>query len=156
MRKLAISATLVILGVSFVFTAAAGGAKPTRVFLPAADFTITGSCPFDVNVTVLANKEYTITYSDGTTRITGTLKVRLTNASEPSNSIDLNVSGPGLITPGSNGSVTVEASGAWLLFFPGILSYAVGHNVFSVAANGNLISFSTQEGTRTDLCAVLA
>lgn len=156
MLKLATSAALVVLGVSLVLAPAAGGAKPTRLFLPAADFTLTGSCSFDVAIAILANKEYTITYSAGAIRVTGSLKVRLTNLSSPSKSIELNISGPGLITPGSNGTNTTEAAGTWLLFFPGTLDLVTGRNVFTTAADGSLIGFSVQQGTKTDLCAVLA
>ena len=55
---LAVAAALLAPGV-------AAADKPIREGLPAEDFTIQGSCAFDVDLHVLVNKEFITTFSDG-------------------------------------------------------------------------------------------
>ena len=124
MRKFALAAVGMITLLGALAPAAEAG-KPARELVPASDFTITGSCAFDVGVHVVANKEYGITFSDGATLVTGALKARLTNLSKPENSIDLNIPGPGLYTVSEDGALTIDARGPWLFFYPGVLLYAV-------------------------------
>jgi hypothetical protein len=59
---------------------------PIREFLPLEDFTIVGQCPFDVNVHVIAIKEYSKTFSDGQQMINGKVFLRITNAETGSRS----------------------------------------------------------------------
>jgi hypothetical protein len=66
---LAVAAALLTPGV-------AAAEKPLREGLPAEDFTIEGSCAFDVDLHVLVNKEFITTFSDGRQLITGRLVVR--------------------------------------------------------------------------------
>ena len=153
MRNLTIC-TSALMAALFVLVPTAGAEPPTREFIPAADFTITGSCSFDVGVHVVANKEYGITFANGATLVTGALKATLTNLSDPSKSITLNVPGPGLSTATSDG-LTIDARGPWLFFFEDVLLYSTGHSTLTVSASG-VLSLSQQGGTSTDLCAVLA
>jgi hypothetical protein len=153
MRKYAVAALGVIALLAAV-APSAGAAKPVREFVPASDFTITGSCPFDVGVHILANNEHALTFQEGATLVTGTLKVRLTNLSNPQNSIDLNIPGPGLSSVSDNGTFTLDARGPWLFFYPGVLRYTTGHVIFTVSPAG-VISLTQLGGTRTDLCAAL-
>jgi len=153
MRKLAIC-TLGILAVWCTLAPAAGAEKPAREFIPAADFVIEGSCSFDVGAHFVVNKEYGITFSNGSTLVTGALKVTLTNLSNPSKSITLNIPGPGLLTFNSDGGLTIDARGPWLFFFPGVLLYSTGHSLLNISAAG-VFSLTQQGGTSTDLCAVL-
>ena len=108
MRNLTICA-FALMAALFVLVPTAGADPPTREFIPAADFTISGSCSFDVGVHVVANKEYGITFANGATLATGALKMTLTNLSDPSKSITLNVPGPGLFTATSDGGLTIDA-----------------------------------------------
>lgn len=153
MRRLAIC-TLGMLAACCTLAQAAGAGKPTREFIPAADFVIQGSCSFDVGVHIIANNEYGITFSNGATLVTGALKATFTNLTDPSKSIALNVPGPGLTTFNDDGSVTIDAHGPWVFFFPGVLLYSVGHSHLTISAVG-AFSLSQQGGTSTDLCAVL-
>jgi hypothetical protein len=154
MQKLAI---LVVCGAIATFTLVAGAAadSPSREFVPASDFTISGSCSFDVGVHVLVNKEYSITFGDGRTLVQGALKLRLTNLSNPTKTVTLNVPGPGLFTTSSDGTLTVHARGPWMFFFPGTLVYSPGHSTLVVSPEG-AFTLTQKGGTSTDLCAVLS
>jgi hypothetical protein len=129
--------------------------KPIREGLPAEDFTIQGSCAFDVDLQVLVNKEFITTFSDGRQLITGRLVVRLTNV-ETGKSIDLNISGPVFITPHEDGSVTFELSGRSLVFLPGLLELTSGSAVLEIDPAGNVVSYTKTSAAAVDLCAVLA
>lgn len=138
--------------------------RPTREFLPAEDSVLEGICPFAVEVHVLANNSYIKTFSDGRQLINGTLKVRLTNLDEPSNSFDANISGPGVQTVSPEGEFELRAKGPWLFFFfpgelgpgdPGFLVLTTGLAILRFDAEGNG-SFTHKGGTTTDVCAVLA
>jgi hypothetical protein len=154
MRNLTIC-TFGVMAMLAVLAPTAGADPPTREFVPAADFTISGSCSFDVGVHVVANKEYGITFANGATLVTGALKFTLTNLSDPSKSITLNIPGPGLFTATSDGGLRIDARGPWLFFFEDVLLYSTGHSTLTVSASG-VFSLSQQGGTSTDLCAVLA
>lgn len=153
MRKLAICA-LGVMAFLAVLPPTAGAEQPTREFIPASDITITDSCSFDVGIHVVANNEYGITFANGPTLVTGALKVTLTNLSDPSKSITLNIPGPGSYTVTSDGGLTVDARGPWLFFYPGVLLYSAGRSTLSVSASGE-ISLRQQGGTSTNLCALL-
>ena len=117
--------------------------------------TISGSCSFDVGAHFVANNEYGITFSNGATLVTGTLKVTLTNLSDPSKSVTLNIPGPGLFTATDDGGLRIDARGPWLFFFEDVLVYSAGRSVMTVSAGG-VFSLTQQGGTSTNLCAVLA
>ena len=154
MRNLTIC-TFGVMAMLAVLAPTAGADPPTREFVPAADFTISGSCSFDVGVHVVANKEYGITFANGATLVTGALKFTLTNLSDSSKSITLNIPGPGLFTATSDGGLRIDARGPWLFFFEDVLLYSTGHSTLTVSASG-VFSLSQQRGTSTNLCTVLA
>jgi hypothetical protein len=138
--------------------------KPTREFLPSEDFVIEGICPFAVDVHILANNAFITTFSDGRQLLTGTLKVRLTNLDDPSKSLDVNISGPGVQRVTEEGEFVLKATGRWLFFFspgdlgpgdPGLLVITTGLAILRVDAEGNF-SFTHRTGTTTDVCAALA
>jgi hypothetical protein len=108
-----------------------------------------------VAVHVVANKEYGIIFANGATLVTGALKVELTNVTDPTKSIVLNVPGPGLYTVSGDGALTIDARGPWLFFYPGVLLYATGHNTFSISAGGQF-TLEQLGGTSLDICSVLA
>ena len=146
--------TLGLMALLAVVTATAGASPPTREFVPAPDFTISGSCPFDVRAHVVANNEYGITFANGATLVTGALKATLTNLSSPSESITLNIPGPGLFTATTDGGLRIDTAGPWLFFYPGVLLYATGRSIFTVSPSG-VVALIRQGGTSTDLCTVL-
>ena len=129
--------------------------QPIREGLPAEDFTIQGSCAFDVDLQVLVNNEFITTFSDGRQLITGALKVRLTNV-ETGKSIDLNISGPGFITPHEDGSVTFQLSGRSLVFDLGLLELTSGPAILEIDPSGTVVSYTKTSAATVDLCAVLA
>lgn len=154
-RAVTTFAMLALLAMIVVPVAAAD--KPTREFVPApSEFTLDASiCGFDVLVEVLTNKQYAITFSNGMTTIAGALSVRLTNLDDPTNSIVLNIPGPGFVDE----SGVLTATGPWLFFFfpgdlgpgsPGVLAYTVGR-VRLDESGLHLLA-----GRQVDLCAELA
>jgi hypothetical protein len=129
------------------------------------DFTLTDSCSFPVLVHFDTNKEVTTIFSDGSAHVTGSLKVTLTNVSNPPKSIDVNISGPGTFTPLSNGGTLQKSVGRWLFFFspnqlapgaPGVLILTTGTATAVLNPDGTLSSFTHTNGTTTDLCAALS
>jgi hypothetical protein len=158
---------------SFVFAVAAAIAlvlpligsadPPIREFLPLEDYTIEGQCPFDVDVHVLAVNEYSKTFSDGRTLITGKILLRVSNA-ETGKSIKVNASGPGTITTDESGTVTYVIRGTSLIGFdpgtfgpgsPGLLEITKGLVVIVFDADGTTTYTKTSAATR-DACALLA
>jgi len=147
---------------ALVLVPAATADKPERFFLPADDFV--GSCPsFDVSVEILANKGFGTAFSDGRFLVTGSLKVRFTNLSDPSKVLDANVSGPGVFTPTDDGGFVLSAWGQWFFFFfagdlgpgsPPALYLTTGLATLAADGSGNL-TFTPAQNT-TDLCVTLA
>jgi hypothetical protein len=142
----------------------AGADKPVKVPpTPGEDSTITGACSFDVRNEILTNRSFTIVFSNGMAVAAGAVKVRLTNLSDPSKSIDLNISGPGKFTFTEDGGFVLQGHGSWLFIFtadalgpgsPGMLLLTTGYTTFAVDGDGNA-SFTPAQNT-TDLCAALA
>jgi hypothetical protein len=162
MRRLAL--ILILLVGLFAFVTAAAAKKPTKTPLPASDFTISGSCSFDVGVHILVNKEQAITFSDGRFTVNGALKLQLMNLSNQK-SIKVNAPGPGHYTPASDGSLTLKATGPWVFFWPagalgpgtpGALLHTTGRAIAHISPSGVIDSFTHDQGTTTDLCAVLS
>ncbi len=140
--------------------------RPTRQFIPASPFTLSGVCSFDVHIDFLANKEYAtilVDHAGNPTAIltTGTLKVSLTNLSN-GKSLDLNISGPGRSVTNPDGSATLTSWGPWLWFIPPLpgfntqLFFLAGQGIAQFDSNGNLTNFQVVGGTTEDLCAALA
>ena len=139
---------------------------PTRVpSMPIADFTLTDSCSFPVLVHIDTNKEVTTTFTDGHRLVTGALKATLTNTTDPSKSLNVNISGPGTFTSLANGETLQKSVGPWLFFFspnqlgpgtPGRLILTTGTVTAILDSNGNLTEFTHTNGTTTDLCTQLA
>jgi hypothetical protein len=154
MKRLVLMLGLALAAALLVPSVAAAD-QPIREGLPAEDFTIEGSCTFDVDVQILANNELITTFSDGRQLITGALFVRLTNV-ETGKSIDLNISGPGFITPHEDGSVTFELSGRSLVFDVGFLQLTSGPVILEIDENGDVVSYTYTSAATVDLCAVLA
>jgi hypothetical protein len=155
MRRTATTFVMLALSAMIVVPVAAAD-KPIREPAPApSEFTIDASiCGFDVLVEVLTNKQYAITFSNGMTTVVGALSVRLTNIDDPTQSIVINIPGPGFFDE----SGVLTATGPWLFFFfpgdlgpgsPAVLAYTVGR--VRIDDTGlHLLG-----GRRLDLCAEL-
>jgi hypothetical protein len=134
--------------------------KPSRDPAPAPpEFTISGSCSFDVDVTITAQNAYALTFGSGSQIITGQFFVTLTNA-DTGKWLDLNVSGPLLAPSGSNQLVFTGRS---LDFFapgdlgpgsPGALLLISGPAVITFGENS--VTFDVTSASVTDLCAALS
>lgn len=120
-----------------------------------------GECPFPVDLLVLANKEYTLTFASGAQIVTGQLSVRATNVTTGS-SVDVSVSGP-LFT--SVGGSTLLLSGSTLLFLragetgpgsPGVLWLTRGPVLVDLSGAFLVVKRAAADASVTDLCAALA
>jgi len=146
-----------------ISTTPASAGKPTREAAPIpSPGTLEGFCSFPVDYVLTANDEYTLTFSDGSVRTTGSLKATLTNP-ENDRSIDANIPGPGVRIFHDDGSNTLYSSGPWLQFFApdqlgpgtdGSMLLMFGRTVIHTDADGfhqQIVS----TGTSRDVCAIL-
>jgi hypothetical protein len=140
----------------------ASATRPVKEFLPFEGATLPGICPFAVQIDVLANKEYSKTFSSGRMLVTGVLKIRLTNL-ESEKAIVANISGQGVFRFHEDGSLTLHAHGNWLFFFfpgqlgpgePGRMFLNSGRVILNSGPEGDEISKRT--GHMRDVCAALA
>ena len=79
-------------------------------------------CEFAVSVEFLVNREKSITFLDDEGNfdhqlVTGALVYELTNLST-GGSIVFNIPGPGRFSPNPDGTITLVATGPWVLFDP--------------------------------------
>ena len=162
MRRCELTVLLSLVFMS-LFAGAAWGDKPVREPVPSPPdetFPAGQLCAFPVFVETLRNNEILTTFSDGRQRVTGALKVRLTNV-DTGESLIVNASGPGWQTETAT-MFDVSGQGHWLLFQfpgdqpgPGIFLYRGNiHFVFDFATETVTVLSAT--GSRRDLCAVLA
>ena len=104
-----------------LFAGAASAEKPLREPLPSppdTTFPAGEICAFPVLAETLENNEIITTFSDGRQRVTGALKIRLTNV-DTGQSLVVNASGPGWQTE-TETVFDVSGQGRWVLFqFPG-------------------------------------
>ena len=144
-----------------VFAGGAGADRPLREFLPQGDDTISGICAFDVGLTVLANRTYQMTFSDGRIQINGSLQLQLTNLSPGGTSMIANVSGPGVVTDTPD-LFEIKAEGRWFWTFapddlgpgsPAMMLLTSGLTYVRADANG--VTFTPSTNT-TDVCAALS
>lgn len=140
-----------------------GGGKPSpREFVESGlpfTFPAGTACDFDVTLSEVANNEFAQTFPNGNTLITGRLVIRIAN-DETGESVVRNVSGPALITTGSNGEQVFALSGASLspVFEGNDATGQVGSGLFVfhgpvVFTDGQLTSVS---GSFENLCNTLA
>jgi hypothetical protein len=152
--------SLVVLAVAAVaalaVTTPASADKPIREPVVLDDFVLEGSCAFPVLIEVIANKEHVTFFSDGRLHVTGKLVVRLTNLDNPAQVMELNISGPGFVTPTSE-----RGAGRGLLLLrpgeaggPGL--FLVTGRVDIVRAENGFIANLGIRGRSVDICAALA
>ena len=161
-----LAAPVVAAALILAAAAPASADKPLREPFPAEDFTISGSCDFDVRVHTVEDKVFAKTYFDNdgnpTRRIlNGRLVNELTNL-ETRKSIVYNISGPGFITFFEDGSVDFVLKGRALAFFsPGdvedlpLLFVNSGQLTIHIDPDGNILGVE-QVGDVEDVCAALA
>ena len=166
-----IRSSLVLLALVFGANPALAGGGPVRDFTglqPGDTFPLPdGVCAFPVVMTIVVNKEYTLTFNPdavGTIRQleSGRLVVALTNTSTDE-SVIRNISGPGKFLYFTDGSIDLAMSGAWGIFFapdqrgpgtPGALFVNTGKMAVHTDPSG-IQTVSQQHGSQEDLCAAL-
>jgi hypothetical protein len=164
LRLLALLATGA--AVTAVAAPVASAEKPIRFPLPPPPSTLPADiCGFPIDVQTLSINETGTVFSNGIFMANGKLKVRLTNGSDPTKSVDLNISGPGKLIPQPDGTTLVKAEGASFFFFfpgqlasgsPGALLLVHGLATELIDANGNPVPGSfNPTGDVQDVCAML-
>lgn len=134
----------------------ASAVAPERIRLEPAEFTISGSCPFDVHYEELRVSGHALTFFNrngdfAKAVINGNFVVRLTNV-ETGESLRLNISGQFLIRDG----LGFDAHGRNLLFAPipePLLVLSVGNSDVDLSEG---LAVSRTRGRLTDVCAILA
>jgi len=165
MRKLLM--TLVVALLALLPAAPALAKGPIIEPAPGEDFVIPAGemCEFGVSVEFVVNRERTITFLDDEGNfvrqlIVGALSYRLTNLST-GGSLELNIPGPGLVTPNPDGSITLVARGPWTLFDPfGTHIFNAGRAVvigtFDPTTGVLHLDIVSIVGHSYDICAALA
>ena len=146
---------LVAIAAAALTAPVATAAKPTREHVTFSDRTFTGQCSFAVFRHVLVNRSVLTTYSDGTQRLTGTFKERLTNV-DTGKFIDVNASGPVLTIFHLDGSSTEINGGRQFLRPPGRLLITTGRVIVERNAAATIVGFTQEGGTTQDVCELLA
>jgi hypothetical protein len=144
---------------------AAMAQQPEREPLPPSDpFVIEDICAFPVLLEELVNRATLTRFPDGREKITGTLKIRLTNVDQPAKSRVFNISGPAHFLPTPDGGVVLKGTGRWLWFFapgelgegtPGMMILLSGHARLTISPEGDL-SFTVVGGRAQNVCSLLA
>ena len=118
---------------------------------------------FDIAVEVVVNNEILTTYFDANgdvvrQRVTGALKVRLTNQEDPEHSELFNISGPGAFRELPDGSTEQTGSGTWLHFGitdqPGAL--LLMHGPFTANISDEGFFLTELPNNVQDACALLS
>ena len=161
---------LAILGplVALASPTSVNAGKPVREFLPAPEFIEFAPgelCEFGVRIDVLVNQEYGTTFTDDAgvplrTIVTGRLVLKVTNLSDPSKSIVVNASGPGLVVYEGD-LIRVTLRGRSLVFLPGEESLLFLNSGQVVELGDGTIQpvvlpVISQVGHRVDYCPLLA
>ncbi|MDP8956860.1 MAG: hypothetical protein M3N24_07885 [Actinomycetota bacterium] len=159
------STGLAVIALALAVAPTAMGQRPEREPLPPSDpFVIEDICSFPVLLEELVNRATITRFSDGREKITGTLKIRLTNVDEPRKSRVFNISGPAHFRPTADGGVVLKGTGRWLWFFvpgelgegtSGMMMLLSGHARLTISPEGEL-SFTVVGGRAQDVCTLLA
>jgi len=138
---------------------AAGPVREKLEFPPTGSFD--GICDFSVGYTIVQNNEYTLTYVDASgnrvrSLTQGRLVVTFANASNGSQSMTLNISGPGLTTYNADGSLTIIFLGRSAIFLEGQIVLSSGR-VVVVASDPLAVGILLlAAGNQSNLCTMLA
>ena len=122
--------------------------------MPIDNLVISDVCSFTVTRTVLVNKSFLTTYSNGDARITGIFKQRLTNLST-GKFVDLTSPGPVLLDFHADGSLTEIDYGPQFERPPGRLLLTTGRVRWEFDENGDFVSYTQLSGSTRDVCQVL-
>jgi len=114
-------------------------------------------CDFDAQIDV-SGRQGVIALPGGAFLVTSPATfATLTNLSDPSKSVTLNITGPGRYSTDENGNTTVEAHGRWLYVDPSFgIELGVGDFTFVFDQNGNIIQGPTGNGQIVDVCELIS
>jgi hypothetical protein len=115
-------------------------------------------CPFELEV-VLTGKSKPIDLPGDRMIVTGPgLHVTMTNLSDPTKQVTLNITGVAHQTMQQDGSVVVVSTGRSVLFdeFEGVLVLVIGTFSLVIDAAGNQIQPLEGQGQLTDACALIS
>ena len=138
--------------------------SPTREPVPIPpSFTVQGICAFTVQLDVLENRERITTFSSGRQLVTGAVRYRLTNASDPEQSVVVNASGPATLEPQNDGTIILTGRGLGLQPLPAGASIT-GTAEFLLFSGREVLRFNpegsfkeiTRAHVKLDVCAALA
>jgi hypothetical protein len=136
------------------WSAKGGGSPPTGVNFTE---TFSGICSFDIQVTTIG-KEGVIFLPDGGLLINApTTFATLTNLSNPSKSVTLNITGPAKFSPVQNSEVTGTLLGRGLFIDPSVgLRLLIGEWTYVFDANtGAILQTPAGMGQNIDVCGLL-
>jgi hypothetical protein len=152
-------------------TGSVAAAKPDRSFTGSPEGGLTFAagelCDFGIQIDFLVNREYLTTFFDKDGNVirdnfNGSLRVRITNLDDPSNSVDLDVGGPGGNRYNADGTATDSFHGHGLPLWPATDSHPAvfvatqGNFVYLIDADFNLLGTVKSAGHSADVCAMLA
>jgi hypothetical protein len=163
------SATTVVVTLALGVPIAASADPPVKAPTPFPTVTAPAGvvCPFAVSWSSPAfNDNFQLTFFDKSGNVRwiwggGHNVTRVTNL-DNGKYVDINGTGPGKITTGTDGSLTIDGTGHWLVgYFPTdspsltTLLYS-GHIVLHVSAEGQLTLVSYVGTAPQDVCAMIA
>jgi hypothetical protein len=164
MRRLA----LIVVLAALALPAAATADKPAKSPTPFPDVDVPAGvvCPFAMHWASPTDRNFQSVHFDKDGNIAwiwggGSNTALITNASN-GHSVQLNSTGPGKITLGDDGSLTIDGSGHWLVGYgPGdspasSFVYYSGHIVLHVDANNQLSLVSYVGAPPQDVCSMIA
>jgi len=158
MKKLLLLLPVVLVLLS-TSTALASG-KPERVFAPIPQpLVVSGSCSFDVDVTVVKNNEYFKNFNDANGNlvrqlVNGSLVVTLTNLSN-GHSITVNISGPAYATFNADGSYVQKYEGLSAIFLPNLFILTSGRVDVEYFPDADPVILR-MSGSQRDVCTLIA
>jgi hypothetical protein len=165
-RRRASVVMLLVVGLLALSTGGAAAGKPDKEPLdaPTDEYAAGEICGFPIRVEYPTNKEFIKTFYDADGEVvrqivTGQLTVRVTNL-VTMESLDANVSGPGRFIPNPDGTLTIVATGNWVLYtFATDVTGAgiwltTGRMRLVIGLDGDVVEADLPHET-TDVCALL-
>lgn len=162
-----IAATIALLA-SLALPAAATADRPDKFPTPFPTIDVPAGvvCPFETLWQTDPNNGFEIDHFDRDGNLRwfwggGNNVGHITNVSN-GKTVDLNTTGPGKITVGDDGSLTIDGTGHWLVGYgpadspASSLLYYSGHIVLHVSPDGQLTLVSYVGAPPQDVCAMIA
>jgi hypothetical protein len=132
---------------------------PDRYASDLQDFELSGLCEFDVGFEILVDRFHATDFydQDGNlvrTNYNGSIRIRVTNLSDPDTWVDLNVGGPGRDIYNDDGTVTALYLGLGIPLLTDS-NLTRGYFEFVFSADFSEVTATASHGFTEDLCALL-